>query len=185
MTRRLLRRCLLAVRYLGAAALLSLVPLGAAGIVDEALLPSAIDAAHRCRGGDTEDCLTEQRGIVHKGNAWWDIRVGYDDDQRRMGLLLEESDEPPAGTRVRIQRWNDEVVAVFDPATETRYRTLDWPERDIPEAVFGLLLVALVGWIGYLLGPQLIRWPVRRLRRLAASARRRGRQPRAQDPPAS
>jgi hypothetical protein len=53
--------------------------------------------------------------------------LAYDDGVKHVGLLFHE--RPPAHARVLLERWNGEWVAAYDPRTERRYRTIDWPAR--------------------------------------------------------
>ena len=81
---------------------------------------------------------TEQ-GVVEQAPVGHELGLRYDDGRRHIGVDLEGEWEPALGTRVVLERVRGQVVSVYDPATEHRYKTTRWPSR--ADTVVGSLLI--------------------------------------------
>ena len=68
-----------------------------------------------------------------------EVHVFYRDGVQSTSLDLRGTARPEAGTQVLLERWNGDTVALYDPISEHRYRTVDWPVRWSAES-FGLPL---------------------------------------------
>ena len=123
----------------------------AAGIeFHERRLASQIDLDDRCRTSEKGRCFTEQTGYVESVATDQDsVTVRYDDGRAEATLYLAGDSLPESGSRIRLESWNNDVVSIYEPATERRYRTRDWPERGRSFAfVFisaGLLFLLVLG----------------------------------------
>jgi hypothetical protein len=104
------------------------------------------DLAVNCRAAQTGRCFTRERGVVEPKPTDVDVSVTYDDGLRSTTLNLRGGASPARGTRVLLERWNGDTVALYDPVTEHRYRTVDWPVRWSVESFvlpLGLVLAVL------------------------------------------
>jgi hypothetical protein len=90
-------------------------------------------------------CLLEQRAVVVTKDIEG-LEVRYAETGRTEFVDLLWFGGPPMGAEVRMQRRDGELVAVHDPKTDRRYRTLHWPRRwDRYALVFALFGGLLVG----------------------------------------
>ena len=125
------------------------VLVGVGASAEEVSHASDIHLDDRCAPGETGKCFSEQTGIVlAKPDFWGDVQVRYDDGRRTMSVDLLDRSAVAPGTRVRLESWNGDVVSVYDPANEHRYRTVSWPDRWDSTWIgclgFGLFLLAVV-----------------------------------------
>jgi hypothetical protein len=103
-----------------------------------------VEASGECAPGETADCFVRHEGVVTSSDGSH-VDVRYDDGRRTASVTLLADAGPPVGARVRLQRWGGDVVAVYDPSLERRYRTLLWPRRWDPYAfAFALVGAAIV-----------------------------------------
>jgi hypothetical protein len=85
------------------------------------------DPAVPCRGTQTGHCFTRERAVVTSVPG--DLEVSYDDGLRSTTLSMRGGARPETGARLWLERWNGDIVALYDPVSERRYRTIDWPVR--------------------------------------------------------
>jgi hypothetical protein len=86
---------------------------------------------HRlCNEVGSGECLSTETGVVQPGGAglFEDIRVAYDDGTKTVDVFIDEQETPAAGTRVVLEWWDGDVVAVVDRESGRRYETGDWPD---------------------------------------------------------
>jgi hypothetical protein len=109
-------------------------------------------------------CLLEQHAIVVTSDLQG-LEVRYAETGRTEFVDVLWFRGPPVGADVRIQRRDGELVAVYDPKTDRRYRTLYWPRRwdwyALALGLFGSLVVAV--HLKRLDAPRWVRttiWPV-------------------------
>ena len=131
--------------------------------IEEFVLASKIDLQDRCAPGESGRCFSAQTGILLADRDFWgDPKVRYDDGRRTTAPDLRNESAIPAGTRVRLESWNGDVVSVYDLERQRRHRTVSWPERWdsiwLTCLGLGILLLALF----YL--PRLTRRSLRRRR---------------------
>ncbi len=111
------------------------------------------DPAVACRAAQTGRCFTRERGVVERAPKDLKVNVSYRDGVRSTDLALRGDARPEAGTRLLLERWNGDIVALYDPVSEHRYRTIDWPVR-WSLASFGVplgLVLVLLACCGLLL----------------------------------
>jgi hypothetical protein len=123
---------------------------------------------HRlCGQTASGECLSTETGVVRSTQILFeDVRVAYDDGRKSVDVLIEDEKEPSAGTRVVLEWWDGDVVALVDRESGQRYKTSDWPDPWWDWlAVFGVL-VAMVGLaVGLFFGVVLAVQRLRRRRR--------------------
>ena len=85
------------------------------------------DPAVTCGASQTGHCFTRERAVVTSVPG--DVEVSYDDGVRSTTLSLRGGARPETGARLWLERWNGDIVALYDPVSERRYRTIDWPVR--------------------------------------------------------
>lgn len=56
-----------------------------------------------------------------------DATVDYDDGTKSVDVTLSEYEPPAPGTRVTLEWWDGEVVALVERDGGWRYKTLNWP----------------------------------------------------------
>ena len=110
---------------------------------------SAPDPKKRCNGAGATDCMRRQAAIV-RGSSDAGLRVAYDDGVHSTTLWLRGDARPAAGAHVQLERWNGDVVALYDLARERRYRTHSWPVRwsgddFVAPLVLGTVSLAIFG----------------------------------------
>lgn len=168
MNRRIWLRGLRRLRYAVAVVLALLSVVYGSLTVYEFTHAADIDPRDRCKPLESGQCFTERLGVVGDSGSWFNVRVRYDDGRRSLGLFME-SNSPRPGTKVRIEEWDGNVVALYDPARERRYRTNDWPQRwDWDWIVASALTLGL----SLLVWPGFVRRVRRRVTRRAAGAPR-------------
>jgi hypothetical protein len=89
------------------------------------------DPDHRCERDESKSCLSSATGSIEAtapGLFDGDVVVLYDDGRRRAHVSLDGQDRPPAGSRVRIEWWEEDIVALVDLSDERRFKTYDWPD---------------------------------------------------------
>jgi hypothetical protein len=106
------------------------------------------DPDRRCGRDESGECLSTTPGSIESragGLFDGDVVVRYDDGRRRAEVSFDGNAEPAPGTRVLIEWWDHEIVALVDPADERRYKTYDWPDPWWSWALFFGLCVVVVG----------------------------------------
>jgi hypothetical protein len=91
--------------------------------------------------------FSRERAVVESVPSNLEVNVSYRDGVRSTSLDLRGDARPENGTRLLLERWNGDIVALYDPVSEHRYRTVDWPVRWSAESFglpLGLALVALL-----------------------------------------
>jgi hypothetical protein len=73
--------------------------------------------------------FSRERAVVESVPSNLEVNVSYRDGVRSTSLELRGSARPESGTRLLLERWNGDIVALYDPVSEHRYRTVDWPVR--------------------------------------------------------
>ncbi|MDX6484955.1 MAG: hypothetical protein QOF43_108, partial [Gaiellaceae bacterium] len=115
-----------------------------------------LDPGRRCEVARTKGCFSSIAGVVGapSDSEIDDISVSYDDGLKKVQLDLQGEAMPELGTRVDLELWMGHRVAVYDHASERRYRTLAWPQggmsvaKGLGEALVGLLLIVPAGiWL--------------------------------------
>jgi hypothetical protein len=110
-----------------------------AGALDYASAP--IEQATECGPRESAGCLAHRQGVIAARNGDV-VTVSYDDRRRTARVTLDESADLSVGARVNLERWDGDVVALYDPRHEQRYRTTNWPPR-WPEYSVALFVVGL------------------------------------------
>jgi hypothetical protein len=104
---------------------------------------SRFDPDERCPDGERGECIRTDNGRVEQQSGFFHgVRVSYDDGRFRADATMIGSDEPPVGTRIRLEWWDGKLIALYDPGRERRYKTTAWPSRWDPAAL-GFLVLAL------------------------------------------
>lgn len=100
--------------------------------------------------GPTEPCLSrEWVRIVRVEND----RVTFSHDDGRFTWELELVESPPeALARLQLEGWDGELVSLWDPSVERRYRTDRWPVASwgsdgVTMTAFGSLMLYPLVWI--------------------------------------
>jgi hypothetical protein len=94
----------------------------------------------RCAPGVTSPCFAARRATVELADDPT-LRVSYDDGRRSAELSrvvnVTWDELPPVGTRVLLEWWGGEVVAVHWTERDTRYKTARW---SVAENLIGVLI---------------------------------------------
>lgn len=105
------------------------------------------DPAVSCRAAQTGRCFVRERAVVESRPWDLEVNVSYRDGLRSTSLDLRGDARPENGARLLLERWNGDIVALYDPVSEHRYRTVDWPVRWSAESFgvpLGLALATLL-----------------------------------------
>lgn len=136
---RLARAARLTTSIVWSVVVLSLVAfiagVGVAGFTDTT---QSIHLDRPCVAEDTSDCVVRTPArVVSADDADGTVKVQDDDGTHTIDFSAAHA-LPATGARVTLERWNGNVVSVFDVRSERRYHTLDWPSRWL-----GVILVAI------------------------------------------
>lgn len=96
----------------------------------------------RCQVTETGRCFTDELGQVESVELDV-VTARHNDGRDTMDVTLAADSTPSPGERVRIERWDGEVVSLNVPGRERRYHTLDWPRRWDPYVLWVGILGAL------------------------------------------
>ena len=132
-----------AVRWFGVGLLFTGLWVGVE--IDNARLAGRIDLEDRCGPRETGRCFTDELGKVVSVSDD-EVQLEYRDGTMTTTVTLAADSAPKPGERVRIEHWNDDIVSLYVPKRERRYRTWDWPRRWDPYLIWlgvvgGLCLV--------------------------------------------
>lgn len=112
------------------------------------------DPSDVCDPGETSECLSTATGVIASEDIFFeDVRVAYADGTKTVDVLLKDDEKPGQGTRVVLEWWDGDVVALVERNGGRRYRTTDWPDPwwewlaiwGVTAAAAGVVLVALFG----------------------------------------
>jgi hypothetical protein len=86
------------------------------------------DMHARCAGTARASCFSREPAVVTKATD--PIHVAYEDGLRSTTIQLRgNAGSLRAGSRVWLERWDGDIVAISDRVTERRYRSTDWVDR--------------------------------------------------------
>ena len=131
----------------GAGFLLGIVAFIVAGSVistHEAFAPGP--PARVCAAGETRHCLASIPAHVRTATASSFV-VSTDRPPYVRDIAAPDGPLPAAGTRITLEEWKGEVIAIVDPEHGRRH-TADWPDRGEKVGtaiVFDLFLLGPVG----------------------------------------
>lgn len=81
-----------------------------------------------CAPGESGECIATGTGVIASDDiSFEDVRVAYDDGTKTADVYLDSDDEPAPGTRVVLEWWDGDVVALVERDSGRRYETGDWP----------------------------------------------------------
>ena len=112
------------------------------------------DPADVCGRGESGECLSTETGVIESTEIFFDdVRVAYDDGRKTIDVLLDDEEEPAVGTRVVLEWWDGDVVALVDRQSGRRYKTTNWPDPWWEWlAVFGTLVAVAGVAVGVVFG---------------------------------
>ncbi len=107
-----------------------------------------------CDPGESGECITSETGVVASDDIpFEDVRVAYDDGRKTADIFVDDQEEPAPGSRVILEWWDGDVVALVERDTGRRYRTEDWPSPWWEWlAVWGVLALAAGVALGSVFG---------------------------------
>lgn len=124
------------------------IVVGLAIVMPTYLAERRIDLADTCGPRETGRCFAHESGFVSSVDTETGaMKLLYDDGRKSTEAILVDDLYLEPRTRIRLERWNGDVVSILDLSSEARYRTLEWPNAGNSGGnvlvAFGALLVVV------------------------------------------